>query len=47
MKWKTGMLGIDHHHGRFEIEDSGADQGILGGLRPGAICRQRREEVHG
>src|ERR1700689_5406450 len=34
-----GMLGIDHQHGRFGSDESGADPGVSGGQWRGAFRR--------
>ncbi len=39
LKGKIGMLGIDHQHGRFRSREPGADPGVSGGQRRGAVCR--------
>src|SRR5471030_3020823 len=39
LKGKSGMLGIDHQHGRFRSGEPGADPGVPGGQRGSAICR--------
>jgi hypothetical protein len=33
------MLGIDHQHGRFGSDQPGADPGVSGRQRRGAVCR--------
>ena len=35
------MLGIDHQHGRFRSDEPGADSGVSGRQRRGAVCRAR------
>src|SRR5262245_21986579 len=39
LKGKIGMLGIDHRHGRFGSHQPGADPGLSGRPRRGAVCR--------
>ena len=37
LKGRVGMLGIDHQHGRFGSDKPGADPGVSGRQRRGAI----------
>src|ERR1035438_10514714 len=50
LKAKSAMLGIDHQHGRFRNHEPGADPGLSGRQRPGAVCRatarRSRSEEH-
>jgi hypothetical protein len=39
LKGGIGMLGIDHQHGRFGSDESGADPGVSGGQRRSAFRR--------
>src|ERR1700683_5622058 len=39
LKGKFGMLGIDYQHGRHRGHEPGADSGVPGGQRRGAVCR--------
>jgi hypothetical protein len=39
LKEKDGMLGIDHQHGRHRGHEPGADSGVSGWRRRGAVCR--------
>jgi len=36
---EVGMLGIDREHGRFEVFEPGADEGVSGRSRASGICR--------
>ena len=39
LKGKIGMLGVAHQHGRFRSGEPGADAGVPGGQRRGALWR--------
>src|SRR5579883_2637882 len=39
LRGRSGMLGVDHQDGRFRSDESGADSGISGRSRRGAVRR--------
>jgi hypothetical protein len=40
------MLWIDHQHGRFEVVEPGADEGVSSGVDPVEFCGQGRKEIY-